>query len=294
MIRLLLLWLSFGFAPLIAGPFAPAANEEGTTAVPLDDPRIVRWASALTSYSPGEDVDEIWQNTENAITPATTNTSLVTTLGRGGEIVLEFVPPIQNGAGADFAVFENSFAHTFLELAFVEVSVDGVSFERFANVSETASAVGPFGFVDPTNIDGLAGKYIGGYGTPFDLSSLPSAPAEIRFVRLIDVTGGSSLDSEGEVIFDPFPTQGSAGFDLTGIAVLERPRLSVTSRLVGGDFELTWEAEIGETYVLEASSDLTPPWETVLERLATGRQESVLLTIDEPSMFYRIHLKNSE
>ncbi|MFN6048554.1 MAG: T9SS C-terminal target domain-containing protein, partial [Bacteroidota bacterium] len=46
----------------------------------------------------------------------------VVSLGDGGIATLTFDPPITNGDGFDFAVFENTFLDTFLELAFVEVS----------------------------------------------------------------------------------------------------------------------------------------------------------------------------
>ena len=290
--KIALIILQFLFTiPLAAGPFAPAANQEGTTAVPLDDPRITRWVSSLESYTAGEDVDEMFQDTSHAITPATTNALEVTSLGRGGEIVLEFDPPIVNGPGSDFAVFENAFAHTFLELAFVEVSVDGVSYERFVNSSETTSAVGPFGIVDATNIDGLAGKYIGGYGTPFDLSDLASAPAEIRFIRLLDITGGMSRDSDDRIIFDPFPTQGSAGFDLSGIAVLEAQPFEISTDIIEGEFVMTWPAVVGETYRIESSQNLRNPWQFSLERVAEGPELRVSFPTDLERQFYRVVLE---
>jgi hypothetical protein len=277
-------------APLAAGPYAPAANQVGTAAIGLDDPRIARWATHVESYTVGEDADTVWQDTSRALTPATTNSSSVVSLGRGGEIVLEFVPPIKNGPGFDFAVFENSFAHTFLELAFVEVSADGVSYERFANSSKTASAVGPFGLLDPTNIDGLAGKYIGGFGTPFDLSSLVTAPSEIRFVKLLDVTGGTSRASDDQVIYDPFPTQGSAGFDLSGIAVLVAPPITISPKVMAGELVITWSAIAGETYLIESSPDLRRPWQPVAEKVASGSEESASFPMDSARQFYRVTL----
>ena len=52
-------------------------------------------------------------------------------LGDDGSLVLTFPAPIADGAGPDFAVFENAFSTEFLELAFVEVSSDGTNFTRF-------------------------------------------------------------------------------------------------------------------------------------------------------------------
>ncbi|MGD9504757.1 MAG: PEP-CTERM sorting domain-containing protein, partial [Syntrophobacteraceae bacterium] len=137
---------------------------------------------------------------------------------------------IGDGDGWDFAVFENSFNDTFLELAYVEVSSDGVNFFRFSNDSLTASAVGAFGAVDPTNIDGLAGKYKQGYGTPFDLAELAGVSDlldiyNIYYVRIVDIIGdGTYLDSSGDPIYDPYNTVGSGGFDLDAIGVIHEAR----------------------------------------------------------------------
>ena len=86
-----------------------------------------------------------------------------------------------------------------------------------------------FGNIDPTDVDGLAGKYRQGFGTPFDLEALASKSAvlsghvdlmQISHVRIIDIIGdGSRLDGQGEPIYDPYPTTGSAGFDLDAIGV---------------------------------------------------------------------------
>ena len=54
----------------------------------------------------------------------------ILSLGDGGEATLTFSTPISNGQGADFAIFENSFSATFLELGLVEVSSDGQNFVR--------------------------------------------------------------------------------------------------------------------------------------------------------------------
>jgi len=126
---------------------------------------------------------------------------------------------------------ENSFSNTFLELAFVEVSSNGTDFFRFPNYSFTASPVSGFGNIDPTNIDGLAGKYRQGYGTPFDLDQLSGIAGldvnRVQYVRLIDVVGnGSTFDSYPAAyggphpIYDPYPTSGSSGFDLDAVGVI--------------------------------------------------------------------------
>jgi hypothetical protein len=105
-----------------------------------------------------------------------------------------------------------------LELAYVEVSSDGNSFFRFDNDSLTPDPVAAFGAVDPTNVDGFAGKHKRGYGTPFDLKDVGLNHA--THVRLVDIVGdGTHLDTSGDVIYDPYPTIGSAGFDMDAIGV---------------------------------------------------------------------------
>jgi hypothetical protein len=183
---------------------------------------------------PGEDVSKEYQEESQALGPADGNPVRVVALGRGGTLTLSFGQVIPNQPGPELAVFENSFSDVFLELAFVEVSSDGENFVRFPSLSETPEEVDAFGAIDPTNITGLAGKYRGGFGTPFDFADLPAEPDldrnGIRFVRLIDVVGGEgsdvtnlpiSRDSRGRRVYDPFPTMGSAGFDCDGVALLK-------------------------------------------------------------------------
>ncbi len=214
-----------------AGPFAPAAGVAGSTAMGKDDPAFVQWANAYRDYQPGPNVDLTWQTPEKGLGKALGVAEDIVVLGDGGQITLTFGGYITNGAGADFAVFENSFSDTFLELAFVEVSSNGQDFFRFPNFSFTASPVNGFGAIDPTNIDGLAGKYRQGFGTPFDLESLSARPGldvnKVKYVRLIDVIGnGTTFDSFPAAyggphpVYDPYPTIGSSGFDLDAVGVI--------------------------------------------------------------------------
>ncbi|MDF7808995.1 hypothetical protein P4E94_16225 [Pontiellaceae bacterium B12219] len=232
-------------------PFAPAAGQPGSTAVSMNASNIAAWADGYTNMLYGADVDITWKTPAKALGPAAGDSYDVVSLGRSGEITLTFSMGITDGAGDDFAVFENSFSDSFLELGWVEVSSDGIHFTRFPNASYTSDSVGGFGQVDPTLIYGLAGKYRQGFGTPFDLSELEEVAAEIdagnfsysadyveaftnnysyldplliTHVKIIDIVGdGTALDSDGEVIYDPYPTVASAGFDLDAVAVLNQP-----------------------------------------------------------------------
>ncbi|MEC7679693.1 MAG: DUF4465 domain-containing protein, partial [Planctomycetota bacterium] len=211
---------------VLAGPYAPPAGQEGSTAIDAQDPAIEGWASRVIEYTLGTELDEQFSDSSLAIGPVTPGSPSIVSLGRGGQITLGFSSPIRDGLGFDFAVFENGFSDTFLELARVQVSSDGANFFEFESRSLTAEPVSAFGSLDTTNIDGLAGKYRVGFGTPFDLADLrgvdPSLNVDrVTHVRIIDVVGdGSSLDSQGDPIYDPYPTVGSAGFDLDGVAAL--------------------------------------------------------------------------
>ncbi|MBO4614777.1 MAG: T9SS type A sorting domain-containing protein [Bacteroidales bacterium] len=162
-------------------------------------------------------------------------------LGDGGSITLQFDSPIVNGAGHDFAVFENALipdavpnqdSIVFYELAFVEVSSNGEDFVRFPAVShvQTTEQVGTFGYENSNLLTNLAGVFPVFYGYPFDLEELANEPNldvnNITHVRLIDVVGSidpqyGTYDSEGNIINDPFPTPfHSCGFDLDAVGVI--------------------------------------------------------------------------
>ena len=223
-----------------AGPYAPPAGQAGSMAIANTSPLFVEWASGFQNLvrgpldiaNPGGGLASFGSGAE-ALGPADADPSHVVSLGDGGQITLSFARAITDGLGYDFAVFENGFGSTFLELAFVEVSSNGIDFARFPAVSltPTATQIGGFGALDATNLDNLAGKYRGGFGTPFDLSHVAGLVSavdvrQISFVRLVDVVGSinsllCATDSLGNIVNDPYPTAfASGGFDLDGVGVL--------------------------------------------------------------------------
>ena len=235
-----------------------------------DDPRIERWALNVESYLPDASVDQAWRDSSQALGPAEGTAFGVCSLGPGGSLTLSFGRPIVNRLGPELAVFENGFSDSFLELAFVEVSSDGVHFVRFPNESLTPAAVGSFGAVDTTEVAGLAGKYRQGFGTPFDFSDLPADPLldlkAVQFVRLVDVVGGQSRDSSEGVIYDPFPTSGSAGFDCDAVALLVAKEVPIsTTSLNEEQFTFSWPTIIGKNYAVEATATLQEADWTELE-----------------------------
>lgn len=216
-----------------AGPYPPAAGQTGTTAVANSSSAFIAWATGFTNYIPGAAVSSTYRKPERALGESGGNSGDpifdIVSLGRGGSITLTFDLPIKNDEGWDFAVFENSFSDSFLEVAYVEVSSNGSDFIRFENDSLTQSPVGAFGAIDTTEITGLAGKYRAGFGTPFNLGDLASEDevlngtvnlSRITHVRIVDIIGdGTDRDTSGDIIYDPYPTTGSAGFDLDAIGV---------------------------------------------------------------------------
>jgi len=214
-----------------AGPYAPAAGQAGSTAISMTSPSFTAWATGYQDYLPGPNVTADFRTPNLALGPATGQFGDIVSLGDRGRITLTFNGAIFNGPGADFAVFENSFDDTFLELAWVEVSSNGTQFFRFPGVSFTAGPIGAFGTLDPTNLDGFASKYRGGYGTPFDLDLFKDLPGidvnNVRYVRLVDIVGdGSEPDSLAlalgipHPIYDPYPTVLSGGFDLDAVGAI--------------------------------------------------------------------------
>jgi hypothetical protein len=219
------------------GPFAPGPGAAGSTAIDLYadeegtrlNPQLIAWANAVVSYSPGANVSQTFQTPLAALGPANdtgfyqAGVDTIVTLGDGGSITLSFAQPIRDTDGFDLVIFENGITTTagrgFFELAFVEVSSDGIQFHRFPARSTTPAPSSPYPFLElnPSALDGVAGKYPATYGTPFDFASL--GITSVSQVRLVDILGdGQTLDFEGRPIYDPFPTSGSAGFDLDAVA----------------------------------------------------------------------------
>lgn len=170
----------------------------------------------------------------------------VCTLGVGGSLTLAFDVVIVNGPGADFSVFENGFLASgapFCEVAYVEVSSNGVDFARFPT-RYAGPATGLPGFTAPWGTySGLTGfvpvlanvtsnqvdpfdPVVSG-GEAFDLAALASDPlvvggqvdlADVRQVRIADVPHQTATDSAGAVIFDNSGATGTS--DLDAVAVI--------------------------------------------------------------------------
>jgi len=209
-------------------------------AIPSNSSRFVEWANAIQPLGPSTNVLGTYFAPRGATAISTTTFNSLgdldaTQIANGdspGFLTVTFPSGIRNGAGADFAVFENGIVfpsdpNLFAEFAYVEVSSDGVHFARFASISTNTTWEGGFGQsfpgFDVTNVHNLAGKHAEGFGTPFDLAELAGSPLialgqlnlnNIQYVKLVDIPGsGAFLDSEGHPILDAWLTNGTGGFD---------------------------------------------------------------------------------
>lgn len=233
---LLLLIVIFSHLVYFSQTYAPAAGSNGTSAMHADSSAFINWASTCELNRGYQDISNqslgftTVGSSSDCLGKALSNGVL--SLGDGGTAICTFNFPIINGPGFDFAVFENGITDTFLELAFVEVSSDGINFFRFKShsLSDTLSQTGSFGSTDATKINNLAGKYRSGYGTPFDLQELTGISGlninSITHIKIIDVVGAlnssyASFDGFGNKVNDPWPTPfPSSGFDLDAIGVI--------------------------------------------------------------------------
>jgi hypothetical protein len=222
--------------------YAPQVGQSGSSALHHTNPVFTSWADSFY-------IQRGWVNILDTTLGLTTvgwtgsakiPDQSVLSLGDGGIAIAYVHNPIVNKPGPDFAIFENGFYNltdsnlAFLELAFVEVSEDGQNYYRFesSSLTDTTTQVGGFSnTLNASKIHNLAGKYIGGYGTPFDLEDLANQPIDlnnIHFIKIIDVVGSIQdgicrYDYYGRKINDPFPTPfPSGGFDLDAIGIIHQ------------------------------------------------------------------------
>ena len=242
--------------------FCPAPGAGVTSsAISYNSSKIKSWATGYQDLEYGSSAtnptfNDSWKTPENAVGPVTSveMTEGVVCLGDGGTITMTFSQGISNGSGYDFAVFENGFSSTYLELAYVEVSSDGVNYVRFPNFYMGKTPINDLDQTEtgqnyPTNVYNLASKYESGIGHGFDLEELQYAYDYVKnggtgftdeyaqsllnnfekldlnnigYVRIIDILGeGGETDSVGHVIYDPSGANpGAPGFDLKGIGVI--------------------------------------------------------------------------
>jgi hypothetical protein len=257
------------------------------------------WATGYCYYLPADDEwsgPSIFNDPAKALGPVTgDNVGDIVSLGdldveeigqgmQPGRITLTFDDPwspgdsnaIRNVKGYDFVVFENAFmsmhstgggsmsGQMLAELAYVEVSSNGIDFVRFDSVSLTPEPVGPYGTIEIGNVYNLAGKHPNANGvctgTPFDLQEIAGHPDvvsglvdinDIKYVRIVDVPGTGDFSDNATMqinpntwpdldfyesshpIYDIWLSWGSGGFDLEAVGVLNEQQLSADIDLNG-------------------------------------------------------------
>ncbi len=277
------------------GPAGEGVSGGGYYAVPgqvLND-AFVGWATGVVTYAPASSVDAKWADPTKALGPAVGDEYEVVSLGdlsaadiaahlvdpdgvgvpHPGSITLAFDVTIADGPGPDLAVFENGFSRTgsptfFAELAYVEVSTDGVTFARLPARSLMTRPDGdtwPFVSIDVTDVYNLAGKHTNAeglcWGTPFDLADLADDPAvtagqvdlqNVHFVRIVDIPGsGAFVDATGAPIYDGWMTTGSAGFDLDAVGVLKQNFGAGDAAWDQGDFDGDGDVDLDDFAILK-------------------------------------------
>lgn len=256
-------------------------------------------------------------------------TAHVLSLGNGGSVVVTFAEAIHDGPGADFAVFENGFAdgtprggdtnrYTFAELAFVEVATTTNAWARFpsqylgTNVlyNFDAPSSNLWASQDVTLVDGLAGKHVIEFGTPFDLSALKTGAAVlngsvdlrcIRYVRIVDVVGdGSTGDASGRPVYDPYfnfmtghpnpaPPAANDGFDLRAIGLINSGGLAVQpSPQQAGHVIFSWFAVTNNTWQVQAAPSPAGPWSNLVSRAGDDTTVTITNAAAGGAGFYRL------
>jgi len=295
------------------------------------------WATEVVSYKPAPGLAGQWSDPSMALGPVTGNNMDIVSLGdldsaqisqgaTPGEITLGFAEPIRQGKGYDFVVFENAFVsgidtaggslagQMFAELAFVEVSSNGIDFVRFPAVSLTPEPVGRYGTIEIGNVYNLAGKHpnAGGtcMGTPFDLRDVINDPDvvaglvdvnDIRYVRIVDVPGSGDFSDEAVLHIDPGtwpvwdlyadshpiydawdPTPGapnpSGGFDLEAIGVLYEQQYQADIDLNGVVDTMDFELFVSAT----DSRFGLPEW---IGRCDVAEPEDLTIDLDDVAVF---------
>ncbi|UCE50197.1 MAG: DUF4465 domain-containing protein [Phycisphaerales bacterium] len=301
------------------------------------NPIFKGWATEVISYDPAPGLAGQWSDPTMALGPVTGSNIDIVSLGdldseqirqglAPGEITLGFAEPIRQGKGYDFVVFENGFVSNintaagsiagqmFAELAYVEVSSNGIDFARFPAVSLTGEPVGRYGTIEIGNVHNLAGKHpnAGGtcIGTPFDLKDVTADPAvvsglvdvnNIKYVRLVDIPGSGDFHDEAVMHIDPgtWPVwdlhmdnhpiydawdaaagtpNPSGGFDLEAIGVLREQQYEA-------DIDLNGVVDVIDFELFISSLDShfgRPEW---IRRCDVAEPEDLIIDISDVAVF---------
>jgi hypothetical protein len=230
---------------------------------------------------------------------------------------------VYDGQGTNLAPVARGNNFVWTKPAFVDVSSDDTNWARFPvtywNTDILFQATVPDSpdhwlSQDVTMIDGLAGKFILQYGTPFSLAALTNAPQviggsvnldNIRYVRLTDVVGdGSTADQYGNPIYSPYydgtqlpalvptPDSSTDGFCLRGVAILETPAPMIGgATMTPSSFLINASGLVSsETYTVQTTTNLiAADWTNESSFVAGGNVSILTNNIGTATKkFYRI------
>lgn len=314
---IILFWLLIGVE--CEAQFAPQAFQPGSTAIYKDSSVFKDWAHVCTVVQGWKDAANISLGTAmNGTSQDATGypDGSIVSLGDMGEAVYFFENPIVDSPGYDFAVFENGFLnqmdsnYAYLELAYVEVSNDGVNYVRFpstCNNDTTVQIAGSGEYMDARKMNNLAGKYVADFGTPFDLYELAFSSSlqldHIRYVRVRDVVGSiqkniCGRDHNNQIINDPYPTPfNTGGFDLDALGIIHQKFPTTTQ-----DFTLHKEMilypnparEILNVHTTKSSYDYQIFDGLGRKRLEGELMNQVIPIVQLPAGSYLLRLRNKE
>ncbi len=321
MFRYFVCVLIFTFPLLAKAQFDGSAGTIGSRAIYKDSSIIKSWANKCT-------IIRGWQNIADTGLGKTTvgdssnalgkSDGSIVSLGDAGVAIVEFENPIINENGFDFCVFENGFmvqsdSSYFLELAFVEVSSDGVNYFRFPATSflDTNTQIQNGQGIDPRKINNLAGKFVSNYATPFDLEELKNIPQldlnNITHVKIIDVVGSindtfAERDNSKRKINDPWPTPfSSCGFDLDAVGVIHEKATNKVAEVEIKKNILVYPNPIktDEILIIENTNSacqlkITDSKGIVLKTILLGEKQNKIQLEDFCKGLYFIEIKNEE
>jgi hypothetical protein len=295
--------------------FPGIVGSVGTTAMYKDSSAFVAWGKMCNITRGYQDISNTslgYANAGDSSKAIAKADGSTVSLGDGGSAIVTFSAPIKNGPGFDFAVFENSFNGTFLELGFIEVSSDGLNFFRFPPTSNSQYTLqyGNSASIDATKLNNLGGKYRILYGTPFDLQELTGIPqlnvSAITHVKIIDVVGSitapyATYDKNNNPVNDPWPTPyPSSGFDLDAVGVINQAAVGI-NELEKNDFVRIYPNPVNSKFKIQ---DLKIEGKTILricDLIGNGiraielhSENSELDVSDLNSGIYFIHVESED
>jgi hypothetical protein len=279
----------------VTAQYAPQAGLPGSTAIAAESPLFMAWASGCIIHRGYVNIDSpslLFAGFGDSTDALGAPDRSVVSLGDSGVAIVTFPAYVFNGDGPDFAVFENGFSNpgndtmAYLELAFVAVSSDGENFFTFpcrTFVNNDRQIRGAGDYMRASEFNNLAGKYKGGYGTPFDLEELAGITGldinRVTHIRLTDVVGSltsahASKDSIGHIINDPFPTPyPTGGFDLDAVGVIHYPWAAGITALVASSPFILYPIPVGNALSIKSLRENAPFTATLLATSGMVLQE---------------------